>query len=146
MALKRQYGGRTAYVDSSVILRVVLGEPEPLRAWRVIPRMVASAIAEVECLRTLDRLRHVGRLPEEELPIRRATALKLLTRIDLVVLTPPILSHASNPFPTPLQTLDALHLASAMLWREQEGDILFATHDGQLATAARAVGFEVIGA
>jgi predicted nucleic acid-binding protein len=46
-----------AYVDSSVVLRLVLGQPAALREWRTVDRGVASALVEVECLRTLDRLR-----------------------------------------------------------------------------------------
>lgn len=39
-----------------------------------------------------------------------------------------------------------MHLVSAMGWREQFEGLFFATHDLALATAARACGFEVIGA
>jgi len=46
-----------------------------------------------------------------------------------------------------LKTLDAIHLATAMSWRDRIGQGLpFATHDAQLATAARSMGFEVLGA
>lgn len=45
-----------------------------------------------------------------------------------------------------LGTLDAIHLATALLWRERESaDILMATHDGALAVAARASGLRVVG-
>jgi hypothetical protein len=51
-----------------------------------------------------------------------------------------------RPPPTALGTLDAIHLASAALWRENQGtEIAMATHDEALATAARASGFSVIG-
>ncbi len=43
------------YLDSSVELRVILGEPDVLRAWSRITTAVASEIARVECLRVLDR-------------------------------------------------------------------------------------------
>jgi hypothetical protein len=47
---------------------------------------------------------------------------------------------------TPVKTLDALHLASALLWRERRSpDLIFATHDPQQARAARALGFECVG-
>jgi predicted nucleic acid-binding protein len=46
-----------AYLDSSVILRLVLNEPDPLREWPEVHHGVTSALAEVEVLRTLDRLR-----------------------------------------------------------------------------------------
>jgi hypothetical protein len=48
--------------------------------------------------------------------------------------------------PAPLGTLDAIHLATADLWRESNpGDLLVATHDRALALAARASGFKVAG-
>ncbi len=46
-----------AYVDSSVLLRIVLGQPGALHKWRAIKTAVSSRLAEVECLRALDRLR-----------------------------------------------------------------------------------------
>jgi hypothetical protein len=66
--------------------------------------------------------------------------------VDLVLLQRPILSRASEPFPTPLGTLDALHLATALVWRDRmEQQLVMATHDEGLATAARAFGIEVLG-
>jgi len=48
--------------------------------------------------------------------------------------------------PAPLGTLDAIHLATADLWREGRGkDPIVATHDKALALAARASGFRVMG-
>jgi len=46
-----------AYVDASVLLRMLLGEPGRLREWRRVDTAVSSGLAEVEVLRTLDRLR-----------------------------------------------------------------------------------------
>ena len=48
--------------------------------------------------------------------------------------------------PTELGTLDAIHLATALLWKETADDTLvMATHDEALATAARAHGLAVVG-
>jgi hypothetical protein len=45
-----------------------------------------------------------------------------------------------------LGTLDALHLATALLWREKEGkDLVMAAHDTALGLAARASGLRVFG-
>ncbi len=42
--------------------------------------------------------------------------------------------------------LDAIHLATALTWRDQiDASLIVATHDGALALAARAFGFEVRG-
>ena len=56
------------------------------------------------------------------------------------------LARASEPFPTAIGTLDALHLSTALVWRErQDQPLVMATHDGGLALAARSFGFEVLG-
>jgi len=135
-----------AYVDSSILLRLVLGEPGRLREWRAIRSYVTSSLAEVECLRTLDRLKLHGAIGADELARCRAAVFELLHAIEVVELSPPVLSRAASPFPTSLGTLDALHLATALAYRELRGvDLVVATHDAQLAQAARAVGFAVIG-
>jgi predicted nucleic acid-binding protein len=135
-----------AYLDSSVVLRLVLGQPPALREWRAIETAVASALVEVECLRTLDRLRLRAGVSDQELAIRREAVFELLRRFEVVEVGRPVLARAALPLPTALGTLDAIHLATAMLWRERQGaEIAMATHDDALATAARASGLAVIG-
>ena len=135
-----------AYLDSSVLLRVVLGQPNALEEWGEIEHGVASRLAEVECLRTLDRLRLAEPLADHEIAIRREAVYRVLDAIDVVELTRPVLARASQPMPTALGTLDAIHLATALLWGERSGTRLeMATHDQALATAARASGLQVIG-
>jgi len=135
-----------AYLDSSVLLRVVLGQRGRLKDWRAVREGVVSALAEVECLRTLDRLRLRGAITDRELSIRREAVYRLLEEIEIVEPTRPILTRASLPLATPVGTLDAIHLATAMLWRESSSaDLVFATHDEALGTAARSSGFTVVG-
>ena len=76
-----------------------------------------------------------------------AAGIRLLRAVSLADLSAPILRRAADPFPTPLGTLDAIHLATALAWRDaRHPALLVATHDAQLALAARACGFEVVGA
>jgi predicted nucleic acid-binding protein len=136
----------TVYLDSSVLLRKVLRQPGSLSEWSAIRTGVASALAETECLRTLDRLRLRSGLSDKELARRREAVFRLLESIEVVEVTAPVLARAGHPLPTELGTLDAIHLATALLWREHSGgDIVMATHDGALAMAARACGFAVLG-
>lgn len=135
-----------AYLDASVVLRLVLGEEQRLAEWDQVEAAVASALTEVECLRTLDRLARMGRLSPDELAERRGAVYQLLAAVDLIDVSRTVLRRASEPFPTPLGTLDAIHLSTALLWREAAGDPLtLTTHDRELATAARAVGIAVAG-
>ncbi len=136
-----------AYLDASVVLRLVLGEPNRLAEWRRIESAVASALTEVECLRTLDRLARQGSLSEEELAARRLAIYQLLEAVEVVDVGRPVLRRASEPFPTPLGTLGAIHLSTAIAWRDaRNATLTMATHDTALALASRAVGLEVIGA
>ena len=135
-----------AYIDSSIVLRLILGQPESLAEWRALDGGVASALVEVECLRTRDRLRLAAGLRETELARRREAVYRILETLEVVPPTGPILTRAAQPLPVALGTLDALHLATALAWREAaEQDLVFATHDTRLGTAARALGLHTIG-
>ncbi|NOT07986.1 MAG: type II toxin-antitoxin system VapC family toxin [Gemmatimonadales bacterium] len=135
-----------AYLDASVVLRLVLGEPKPLAEWRRIDTAVASALTEVECLRALDRLMRLGAFTGEELAERRTAVYRLLEAVEVVDVGRPVLRRAAEPFPTPLGTLDAIHLSTALAWRDaRAASLAMATHDKALATAARSVGLETIG-
>jgi len=135
-----------SYLDTSVLLRLVLREPGALDEVRSCEALVSSELLAVESLRTIDRLRLQGALSPEEAASRRATVSDWLEAVDLVLLQPPILDRASEPFPTALGTLDALHLSTALMWRERMRQrLVMATHDSGLALAARSFGIEVRG-
>jgi uncharacterized protein len=136
-----------AYLDASVVLRLVLGEPEALAEWPEVTQGIASILTEVECLRTLDRLLRRGELTDMELVERRVAVFRLLEECELVDLTRSIMRRAGEPFPTPLGSLDAIHLATVLAWREATGDSpVLATHDRELAAAGRSMGLRVLGA
>jgi predicted nucleic acid-binding protein len=135
-----------AYVDSSVLLRLALGQPNALPEWRQVDRGVSSALISTESLRTLDRLRIRAGLSDIEVAKRRATIISLIDSLELVEIDSIVLDRAAQPMPTELGTLDAIHLASALLWTDVAGvEPVMATHDGALGLAAQAHGFQVIG-
>jgi uncharacterized protein len=136
-----------AYVDASVLLRFALGQSNALAEWRQIEQGVSSALITAESLRTLDRLRLRARLPDAEVAGRRAKVLELIASLELVELDAVVLDRAAQPMPTEIGTLDAIHLATALLWREHfRVNLTMATHDGALGLAARAHGLAVVGA
>jgi predicted nucleic acid-binding protein len=136
----------TAYVDASVLLRLALGQPDALPEWPRIRRAVASALVITESLRTLDRLRLRAKLDDADLASRRGAILTLGRSLELVDVDNIVLERASQPMPTELGTLDAIHLATALLWKEiADVPLVMATHDAALATAARAHGLDVVG-
>ena len=136
----------TLYVDTSALLRIVLREPGALDDLRSYDALVSSELLAVESARTIDRLRLQGSLTSEEATARVRAVNDWLEGIDLVLLRPPVLSRASEPMPVSLGTLDALHLATALIWRDRMGPLpVVATHDTALGQAAQAFGFDVRG-
>ena len=133
------------YVDSSVLLRIVLGEPDRLRIWPTITNAVSSELIRLECLRTIDRARIRLGLEDRHIAKYRADVLEAVDAFSLVALDSIVLERASEPFPTALGSLDAIHLASALLVRDDLDGLVFATHDDALGMAARATGFHVHG-
>ena len=135
-----------AYVDTSALLRLVLREPHALEDLRACERLVSSELLAVEGRRTLDRLRLAGSLSAEEVAARITVLSEWLEAVDLVLLRAPVLARASEPLPVVLGTLDAVHLATVLVWRDRmEESLVVATHDAALGAAARAFGFEVRG-
>ena len=135
-----------AYVDASVLLRVALGQPNALPEWRHVDRGVSSALVTTESLRTLDRVRLRAALSDSEMARRRSTILALIDSLELIEIDSLVLDLAAQPMPTELGTLDAIHLASSLLWQDATGeDLTMATHDRALGVAAQAHGLKVVG-
>jgi predicted nucleic acid-binding protein len=124
-------------------LRRLLRQPDALSGlsrWD----LVTSELLEVEVRRTLHRYCATQLFSEQNLALRTAELHALLAAVDQVPLSKAILGRAGGPLGGALGTLDAIHLVTAMLWSEYSGeDIVFLTHDRQLANAARANGFTV---
>jgi len=135
-----------AYLDTSALLRIVLREGGALDDLRLYDGLVSSELIAVESSRTLDRLRNQGALTMDEAADRIAVVNEWLEAVDLVLLRPPVLSRASEPMPVAVGTLDAIHLATALIWRDRVGSLpQMVTHDAALGAAARAFGFDVRG-
>ncbi|HEX6101322.1 MAG TPA: PIN domain-containing protein [Thermoanaerobaculia bacterium] len=139
-----------AYLDSSVVLRIILNQENRLAEWDDLHEGICSPLLAVECHRTLDRFWREDRITDADLEAKRVEMSAIMKHASVVPLNERVLDAASQPMPTIIAALDAIHLASAILYRaaqpENERPLLFATHDNQLATAARAMHFEVIGA
>ncbi|MGI8783788.1 MAG: PIN domain-containing protein [Acidobacteriota bacterium] len=133
-------------MDASVLLRVALRQPDALPEWRHIQRGVSSTLVMTESLRTLDRLRLRANLPDADVAQFRGTILRLIASLELVEVDVVVLDRAAQPMPTELGTLDAIHLATALLWKDMTHlDLVMATHDGALGLGAQAHGLAVVG-
>jgi predicted nucleic acid-binding protein len=120
------------YVDTSVALAQILAKDRTPAADLWTHSLVSSRLLEYE-LWTRIHARGLGESHGEEVR-------QLLGRVALLELTRPVLTRALEPFPAPVRTLDALHLASAEFLRQQGQAIQVASYDSRLAHAARQLG------
>jgi hypothetical protein len=106
-----------------------------------------SEICRVEFHRTIDRLRLSGDLDDHERVFVHERFATFWRSVYRVRVSGALLTRASRSYPTVLGTLDAIRLTSALAVHERRNRQIdeFLTHDGQLGTAARAVGFAVRG-
>ena len=129
------------YLDSSALMKLIRSEDETvaLRIWldlRPEEPVVSSELGRVEVLRAA---RRVGDQVLGDQVLAEARA--VVGDLDLVPLDRAVQDVACDIGAPVLRTLDALHLASALLL----GGTLteFVTYDRRLADAARAAGLVV---
>ena len=123
------------YLDTSVALAHLMSEDRapPDALWQ--ETLVASRLFEYEMwIRT--HARGLGHSHGEEV---RA----LIGRVGLIELAPPVLARAIEPFPVPVRTFDALHLASIEFLRSRRQTPSLASYDERLIAAARTLGIPI---
>ena len=116
------------YLDTSVILAQLLAETRfpPPSLWS--ESLVSSRLIQYEVWTTL----HARGLAASHTDVAR----ELLDALDLVELSPMVLTRALEPFPRPVRTLDALHLATAEYLRVAGSPARLATYDRRMRDVA----------
>jgi predicted nucleic acid-binding protein len=119
------------YLDTSVALAHLLADDRspPATLWQ--QQLIASRLLEYELWNRI-HARGLSRSHGEE-------ARSLIGQVALIELAPVVLARALEPFPVPLRTLDALHVASLEFLRERGQSIELASYDERMLAAARAL-------
>ena len=120
------------YLDTSEALAHLVAEDRrpPPELWA--EELVSSRLLEYELWTRLN----AQKLDRSHGDLARL----LLSRLAWLELRPAVLERALHPFPVPVRTLDALHLASVSFLREHGKDVTLATYDARMAEAAGAMG------
>ena len=123
------------YVDTSVLLARVLAEdvspPDSLWEKELVSSRLLVYETHVRC--------HRGRGLDQQL----ADVRLLLGRVRLVEMAPPVLGRALEPFPVPVRTLDAIHLATMEFLARQGSAPRLASYDERLRRAAKSIGIRL---
>lgn len=121
------------YIDSSVVLAQLFAEDRQPRTMLWDQVLVSSRLLEYEVWnRVLARSQRLD----------RTRIVALLGKVDMTELSEFALRRALEPFPVPVRTLDALHLATAVFLNSESDPVQLASYDGRMLTAARALGIE----
>jgi predicted nucleic acid-binding protein len=133
------------YFDSSVILRYAINHVDAIRDLsRFSNGATTSVITHIECLRVLDRWRLTREISESVLVDARSLCLKILRGLKTVELDDQIVQLAAQSFPIAMKSLDAIHLATALILKKQFNQpVRILTHDVKLGLAARAMEIEI---
>lgn len=136
------------YLDTSLVIGRLMGETPPHSSvpWGKWEAAFSSRLLQVEGFRTLDRLRLSGTIRDKDMPPLVQTLQLIMGYLGEIPVSEAVLHRASLPFSTIVRTLDAIHIASALLYREREKkEITFLTHDVRQGLAARAAGLRAEG-
>jgi predicted nucleic acid-binding protein len=138
----------TLYAESSAILAWLLGEArgeEVVDALQGATRIIASDLTLVECERVLIRAWSTGLMSETERVDQGAVLNRVATHWTRLRLDDGVAERARRPFPLePVRTLDALHLASALLARSLAPEVQLLTLDQRIRENAERLGFVTV--
>lgn len=123
------------YLDTSIALAELLAEDRRAAPALWAEPLISSRLLEYELWNRVN-----ARHAEHSLG---DAARAILARVSLVELVPPVLARALEPFPAPVRTLDALHLATVHYLVTAGQRIQLATFDERMASAAKALRFDL---
>ena len=133
------------YLDSSVVLRHILLGDAGIQQVFTSNRVISSELLEIECRRVLHRYRLQGDLDDNGFIEASDRLDRVISGVSILVLSPKVKDRASDAFPVITKTLDALHLASALIFRAARPteSLLIFSYDAGMNRCARALGFPV---
>lgn len=138
----------TLYAESSAVLSWLLGDDHGAAVRDLLmsaDRVLASELTLVECDRVLCRAAALGELTEAAAAERQHFLALASGRWDLIRLVPAVLERARRPFPgEPIRTLDALHVASALVGRQALPDLKLLALDTRVRKVGAALGLEPV--
>lgn len=136
------------YLESSAVLAWLLGESTASPVRDLLTKgqyLLASQLTLVESERVLIRAVGEGRIDESTASDRRARLRRAASHWHLLRLEGEVIERAKRPFPgEPIRTLDALHLATALLAAASVPELSLLSLDERIRRCGEELGFEVL--
>lgn len=138
----------TLYAESSAILSWLLDEDGAASIRRILASadaVVASDLTLIECDRVLHRAVALGELTEADAADRRARLTTAAAHWHVLRIGPEVVARSRQPFPgDPIRTLDAIHLASALVARSAVAGLELLSLDERVRKAAGRLGIRSV--
>ena len=135
------------YAESSAVLAWLLGDRGGEEVAEVLAEadgVVASDLTRIECERVLVRAWSTKLLTEVAAADHRAVLAGVVRHWVTLRIDERVRDRSLRPYPLePVRTLDAIHLASALVAREAVPDLVVLSLDGRIRQNAERLGFEV---
>lgn len=135
------------YAESSAVLAWLFGEPRSEDVRKILAGaevVLASELTLMECARVLVRGTATGLISEALAADRRGVLNQVSEHWAILGLDAEICDRVRRPFPIePIRTLDAIHLASALMARSVVPGTQLLTLDDRIRSCAKALGLEV---
>jgi len=136
------------YAESSAVLAWLLGEghgDDVVEALRSADGVIACDLTLVECERVLIRAWSGGQMSEAERADQSAALSRTATHWTRLRMDEVVIDRARRPFPIePIRTLDAIHLASALVARSVAPGLAVLSLDQRVRENAVRLGFGVV--
>jgi predicted nucleic acid-binding protein len=136
------------YAESSAILAWLFGEGPGAEVTRVLgdsDGVIASDLTVVECERVLIRAWNSGLINEVERSDQSSALTRVAAHWSRLRVDEVVVERARRPFPIePVRTLDALHLASALVARSVAPGLRLLTLDQRIRENGERLGFVVV--
>ena len=132
----------TVYLDSTFVMRRLLGVGKPADFWGKWDKAYASTLMRTECFRTANMLRLGGKIDDDGRARLGSWIESVCSTVVQVPVTDAIVSRAAGAFPVSVGTLQAIHLATMQELEAVHGvKCDLASADKGLVQAAKALGF-----
>jgi hypothetical protein len=132
----------TVYLDSTFVIRKLLGVGKQTDFWGRWDKAYASTLMRAECFRAANSLRLAGKLDDAGRARLGGWIETVCAAVTQVPVTDAVMRRAADSFPVSIGTLQAMHLATMLELESERGvKCAVATDDPGLLQAAKALGF-----
>ena len=135
----------TGYVETSALMRALIEGDAKLEARLAkMKRVVTSTLTFLEAHRTLWWAEREGRADRRLLRTARHKLRELESSWASRPIDDAVLQRGRAAFPVePIRALDALHVATAVLWHDTVEEVVVFSYDQRVRDNAEALGMEV---